>query len=138
MKLVYVLIGVTILIWTWFRRRVFASIPMINPSELAEALDNDCDWLLLDMRPGIHFQQGYIPGSVNLPIDKLESSMQQLEAWRERRIVLVCHSGYSSRSAVKYIQSKGFKDVVNLRGGVMAWRKATAGASWTELDVENA
>jgi rhodanese-related sulfurtransferase len=47
--------------------------------------------------------------------------MQELP--REREIVCVCRSGNRSSSAARQLSAAGFK-AANLRGGMIAWRRA--------------
>ena len=59
-------------------------------------------------------------------------------AWKGRRIVFVCHSGFESQSAVRLLLKNGYDDVVNLQGGIVGWRKATGGAGWITPESEGA
>ena len=97
MKLLFMLIGVTIVLWMFFRRRITGHVPAIKPSELAEAMDSGANSVVIDVRPRNYFKQGSIPGSVNWPLGEMESSIEKAEKWRGKRLVIVCHSGYSGQ-----------------------------------------
>jgi rhodanese-related sulfurtransferase len=46
----------------------------------------------------------------------------QLDQWRdERPIVFYCRSGARSAQACAYLMSRGYEQVLNLRGGVLDW-----------------
>lgn len=40
----------------------------------------------------------------------------------DRPIITVCASGMRSARAARILMNAGFKDVYNLKGGMMAWR----------------
>jgi len=130
MTLFYVLLALTIILFLGFRRRAMAGVSSITPLELATALDEGAPWVVVDVRPHIYFEQGWIPGSVNWPLEEIAASLDRAAPWKERRLVLVCHSGMTAVPAVRRLKANGFADVVNLRGGVQGWRKVTGGASW--------
>jgi rhodanese-related sulfurtransferase len=56
-----------------------------------------------------------------LPLAGLESRLAELEAWRERPIVIHCHHGGRSRKACELLSARGFTQVNNLAGGIDAW-----------------
>lgn len=136
MKLLIPLLGVSFVLWLWYRRRLLGKVPTIRPMTLAQGMDAGEDWVVVDVRPRAYYEQGWIPGSVNWPLEALASSLERAEAWRGRRIVVVCHSGMGSRSAVRRLMKNGHTDVVILQGGVVGWRKATGGASWLTQETE--
>ena len=59
-------------------------------------------------------------GQVLIPTGELMDRISELEP--ESEIVLYCRSGARSEWAVKLLLQAGFSSVLNLRGGVLAWR----------------
>ncbi len=81
--------------------------------------------VLLDVRtPGEH-RAGTIPGSVNIPVDELRSSLASLP--REKTIVIFCAVGLRGYVAARTLSQNGYDDVYNLSGGY-----ATYGAALQE------
>ena len=89
--------------------------------EVAEKLRGNAPPVLLDVRTTGENRSGHIDGSLNVPLHELGKRLPELEEYRDREIVVYCASGNRSVNAAHLLQQKGFK-VVNLRGGISAWR----------------
>lgn len=90
----------------------------IEAADLAGMLDKKEGLLLVDCRTQGEFENGHIPGSLNVPLDELASSNLVGKA---ERVVVYCASGVRSVRARKIIAGAGVKEVVDLRGGINAW-----------------
>ena len=79
--------------------------------------------LLLDVREEDEFRGhlGHIEGSYHIPLDEVEPRMAELEPFKHSEIITVCRSGGRSMTAAAFLNDKGFEDVTNLRGGMIAW-----------------
>lgn len=73
---------------------------------------------IIDVRTKAEFQQGHIKKSINIPLDKLSSSLKMLD--RSKPIITCCASGMRSATARSFLKSSGFSEVYN-------------GGSWTSL-----
>jgi adenylyltransferase/sulfurtransferase len=94
----------------------------ISASELRARQARDPKLPLLDVREPFEFEQARIPGAKLVPLGQLEARLAELEAWREREIVVHCKSGGRSRRACDLLRAKGFR-VVNLTGGIDAFSR---------------
>lgn len=77
----------------------------------------------IDVREPHEFSSGHIPGFRNIPLSKLGSSTDQLP--KDKEIVVMCRSGMRSMQAARILKKKGFSKVINVSGGIMAWRGKT-------------
>ena len=93
----------------------------INVLELNEKLKFGRHPLVLDVRKPEEFQQGHIAGAKLIPLNKLRSRMKELPKGRE--IVCICDSGSRSISVAKVLAKAGY-NVLNVQGGMHAWRRA--------------
>ena len=84
-------------------------------NNILEALQNGA--YIIDVRNPHEFDNGKLPNSVNIPLDRLPSQADRL-ADMNRPIICCCSSGYRSKKAVKILKAKCKKDIYN---GV-AWR----------------
>lgn len=71
----------------------------------------------IDVREPDEVASGTLPGTVNIPVGELADRLDELD--RERRVVLLCRSGARSGRAAELLTSNGFRDVVNLSGGML-------------------
>jgi len=90
--------------------------------DLRKRLDEGWTPLLLDVREPWEFDLARIEGSNNLPMGGIPGSVGagELES-REREIVVICHHGIRSRQVGYFLESVGYRHIVNLNGGVDAW-----------------
>jgi adenylyltransferase/sulfurtransferase len=79
------------------------------------------EFLLLDVREPAEIEKARIEGSCRIPLGELAARAGELEAWRERPVVVHCHRGGRSARAARLLEGLGFRDVANLSGGIEAW-----------------
>lgn len=88
--------------------------------DLESVVDENTQFI--DVRPAVMLADGVVEGTKSIPMDELGDNLDQLDP--ARRVVLVCHSGKSSKKAAKFLDKNGFADVINLEGGMLALDKA--------------
>jgi NADPH-dependent 2,4-dienoyl-CoA reductase/sulfur reductase-like enzyme/rhodanese-related sulfurtransferase len=92
--------------------------PVVTAAKLKEELASTKPPFLLDVRTLGEFSRGHVAGAVNVPIDDLRFELEQLP--RDRRIVVLCRSGFRAHLAVRILKENGFADVANLTGGFVS------------------
>lgn len=78
--------------------------------------------VLLDVRVDSDFRGGHIAGSVNIPLAQLASRLGELEKYKGKPLIMVCHVGHSAGDAAKQLIKAGHAPVYCLAGGINAWR----------------
>lgn len=73
--------------------------------------------LYLDVRTLEEYRGGHVKGAVLIPYDQMEQRWRELEAHRDRPIVLYCRSGRRAGVALEVLKAHGFTKVTN-GGGV--------------------
>jgi len=79
--------------------------------------------LMLDVRNDEQFAEGHIIDARHVRGSDLESSVDSLKKYKEKAVVVYCDTGATSAAAMRLLKSKGFSKVVNLRGGLQAWKQ---------------
>jgi len=101
------------------------SVPEMTAAQLADLLlDRDrgeADFVLVDVRGEAERAVVSIPGHAAVHLDVILAGDGATQLPRDRRVILYCKSGARSERAATALRDKGFEDVVNLRGGVLAW-----------------
>jgi adenylyltransferase/sulfurtransferase len=77
--------------------------------------------LLLDVREPDEFERARIEGARLVPLGQLGERLQELDAWRDRDVVVLCHHGGRSERACRLLRGAGFERVSSLDGGIEAW-----------------
>ena len=120
---------------------------LVNPSDLVaktkatirECSVNDAkkylgtDTLFIDVREPAEFHRGCLPGAIHIPRGMLEFDLhkvvdqaradQNMPA-EEQHIVFYCGTGGRSAFAAETAQALGYRNVVSMDGGVVAWIQA--------------
>jgi molybdopterin/thiamine biosynthesis adenylyltransferase/rhodanese-related sulfurtransferase len=95
-----------------------STVPEIAPRALKARLDRGDDLFNLDVREPHEYQICNMGGHL-IPLGELSRRVNELDSSRE--IVAHCRSGKRSAEAVEFLRSAGFRKVLNLKGGILAW-----------------
>ena len=98
-----------------------AAAPEVSAAEVDQRRRAGAEFLLLDVREPEEFARASIAGARLVPLSELEQRLPELADWKERPIVVHCHSGVRSARAARLLRERGFTDVSNLTGGIEAW-----------------
>jgi len=72
---------------------------------------------LVDVRSPMEFSSGHVKGSVNIPVDQIQSQLSKFKG--KKNIVVFCRSGMRSLQAKSILEKNGITHVTN--GGT--WEK---------------
>ena len=90
----------------------------ISPEELKRRLDAKEDLFILDVREPHEYQICNLGGYL-VPLNDLPKRVNELDS--SRTIVAHCKMGGRSAKAAEFLRQAGFKNVLNLSGGINAW-----------------
>ncbi|HWQ54381.1 MAG TPA: molybdopterin-synthase adenylyltransferase MoeB [Bryobacteraceae bacterium] len=91
----------------------------IDAMELNAKLQRGDDFVLLDVREPHEYNIARIPKSRLIPLGELPRRVDELSP--EDEIVAHCRSGVRSAKAVDFLKKRGFRNVRNMAGGILAW-----------------
>lgn len=99
-----------------------SDINAIDAMELNRRLGSN-DLVVIDVRNPDEFSSplGHIENAINLPLPSLAARSHELNAYRKRKIVVVCLSDKRSTQAIQSLRDEGFEDLILLRGGMKEW-----------------
>jgi len=66
---------------------------------------------LVDVRTPGEFAEGHVKGSVNIPLDKVQTQLSKFK--NKKNIIVFCRSGGRSNQAKNILQQNGFTNVIN-------------------------
>lgn len=95
-------------------------------SQVCELISAKPQTLLLDVRSKGEFEQktsqiGRLKSSINIPITEINDRLKELEAYKDKEILVHCSIGARSPRVSKILADNGFMKVKNLMGGLRAW-----------------
>ena len=116
MKYLILIVGVIYLISRFVPTK---GIKQITTSELKGELKNKNNQFI-DVRTTGEFKQISIKSFKNIPLNELSNKAQVLD--KERSVIVICQSGMRSSNAARLLKKEGFKEIINVKGGMNAWR----------------
>jgi rhodanese-related sulfurtransferase len=79
------------------------------------------DPMILDVRTPGEYAGGHIENSVLIPVQQLQSRLNELADFKDEPILIYCASGNRSTVASKILIDNGFTRIFNLRYGIADW-----------------
>jgi len=103
----------------------FGQGAILDIDGLRERMGQGSDLLLLDVRStdDSSGKLGHIAGSRNIPLEELESRLDELTPYQESPIALICTTDRRSRKAARILGRHGFADVHVVTGGMTQWNR---------------
>jgi rhodanese-related sulfurtransferase len=99
-------------------------IKEIEVQELKLKLDSDEKFYFIDCRELEEWEEGHIEGAAFLPLSEFQERYEAVLTEKDAKIVVQCRSGKRSMNACMFLLSKGYSDLNNLEGGILAWTQA--------------
>ncbi len=96
-------------------------IEQIDAPDLRRRLDAGEEIRLLDVREHPEWEICRIEGAELLPMSEIHRWQHELEPG-EGPVVIYCHHGIRSLRVCAFLASQGHRGLLNLRGGIAAWR----------------
>jgi rhodanese-related sulfurtransferase len=92
----------------------------VGPADAVRLLNQGA--VLVDVRTKAEFDGGHIIDARHVPQDEIAGAGESLKKFKDKVVITCCESGMRSGAAARVLQAQGFTKVVNLRGGLQAWR----------------
>ena len=92
----------------------------ITTEELKRKIENGDTPLLIDVREPFEHEEFNIGGKL-IPLAQLPQALPELQDQKKQEIVVYCRSGNRSGMAQQILLQNGFENVLNLKGGMLAW-----------------
>jgi len=99
----------------------FKSIP---PSEICQYINSHPGIILLDVRTKEEFEGkadpdfGTLKHAINIPIQELKNRINELNAYKEKEIIVYCSHSHRSPQATYLLTQNGFSKAVNMARGM--------------------
>jgi rhodanese-related sulfurtransferase len=91
----------------------------LSPAAFVARRARGDDLTLLDVREPWELAIARVDGAVHIPMGEVPARRHELDA--AKPVVVMCHSGVRSARVGRYLESQGFRTVLNLAGGIDAW-----------------
>jgi rhodanese-related sulfurtransferase len=93
----------------------------ITVEELKTRIDNGEKINLIDCREPHEYEEANL-GAKLIPLGKFQMmDLDELEDLKDEEVIIHCRSGKRSAMACTILDQMGFKNTVNVEGGILAW-----------------
>ena len=82
-------------------------------------IEDNPDMVLLDVRTTTEYSEGHIKDAVNIPVDTLETRLDELS--QDDEILVYCRTGNRSSTAVNILEENGFTKLYHMHEGISVW-----------------
>lgn len=96
----------------------------ILPVEFQELISKQENPQLVDVRTAGEFAGGYVNGALNLDVRSASFAQDISKMDKDRPVFVYCLSGGRSASAARQLVNMGYTEVYDMKGGIMAWKRA--------------
>ena len=86
-------------------------------------LDDQVDFVLIDVREESEWNNNRIPGAFYIGKGILEREIEKMVPCEDTKLVLYCGGGYRSALSAENLQKMGYKNVYSLMGGISEWEE---------------
>lgn len=97
--------------------------PSLSVGEVELALHAQKPVVVLDVRQPQDYAAAHIPNAINIPEDRLHDATKIVLTDKHATIYVYCRTGKRSSSATRTLRSMGYKNTLNITGGMEEWQK---------------
>lgn len=83
-------------------------LSIFGSGEIKEALKKGA--VIIDVRTAQEYDMGRVPGSINIPVDRISSNIQRIKGMN-KPVIFCSTSGIRSKTAKSIMQKNGMKNV---------------------------
>jgi UPF0176 protein len=101
----------------------------LSPSEFKQ-LKGEEGVVVIDVRSNYEHELGHFKNAVRLDIDNFRdfpSKINELEPYKDKKVITYCTGGVKCEKASAFLLEQGFKDVYQLKGGIIQYSQDEGG-----------
>lgn len=96
------------------------SFEQISQKEAKEIIDNEKNYVILDVRTQEEYDAYHIDNAVVLPLHEIKDSAEEVLPDKNQVILIYCRSGYRSILAAEQLAELGYTNIKEF-GGIIDW-----------------
>lgn len=103
-----------------FQKLTAPKVTNVRGSQLDDMIkDKSVKRQYVDVRTTGEFSARKVKGFMNIPVETLGKRLKELDP--EKPVVVMCASGSRSMRAAKILSKAGYKDIINVSGGISSY-----------------
>ncbi|MFJ7934078.1 rhodanese-like domain-containing protein [Sporosarcina sp. NPDC096371] len=116
MEWIFILLIIGFFVWRMMPAKGVGSVS----TEALKGMLKDKSKQFIDVRTPAEYKGRHLKEFNNIPLNVLKSQLGGLD--KSKETIVICQSGVRSAQAAKILKKAGFTDVLNVTGGMSAWR----------------
>ena len=100
----------------------------VSPEEAAAMMEEETDYIILDVRTQEEYEADHIPGAICIPNETIGTEDIPELPDKEQLILVYCRSGNRSKQASEKLAKQGYTNIVEF-GGINSWPGETVSGS---------
>lgn len=92
----------------------------LDMNEAVEMMENEKDYIILDVRTEQEFEEQHIPNAINVPNETIGTKEISELPDKEQLLMVYCRSGNRSKQASEKLVEIGYSNIVEF-GGMKDW-----------------
>ncbi len=119
-KLLPIFIAVLLLVGCAAPAEQEVSYRQVTMDEAAAMMEEEKNYIILDVRTAAEFYEEHIPGAINIPNETIGTDAIPELPDKDQLILVYCRSGNRSKQASEKLVKLGYTNVVEF-GGIIDW-----------------
>lgn len=96
----------------------------ISQKEAKRIIDNEQDYIIVDVRRPDEFEIEHIPNAINVPLEDIEDIAEEELPNKNKLLLVYCRSGRRSKMAAGILETIGYTNIKEF-GGILDWEYET-------------
>ena len=101
-----------------FENILYLAMKEVSVQELKEKRDAGEDFQLIDVREDFEYEMSNL-GGLLIPLGGILIETEKID--KDKPVVIMCRSGKRSAAAIMQLEQRGYTNLYNLKGGILAW-----------------
>ena len=98
-----------------------SAIKYISMDEIVEIMNENKDYIILDVRTIEEYNEGHIPGAHCYPNEEIDENITNVIYQKDTTIYVYCRSGNRSKQASEKLVNLGYTNVIEI-GGIIDYK----------------
>ena len=93
-----------------------ANYHQIDGQSALDMMNNDTDYIIIDVRTESEYQQGHIKNAINIPNESIDESVSEILTDKDQLLLVYCRSGNRSKQASEKLAKLGYSNIYEFGG----------------------
>lgn len=93
-----------------------ANYHQIDGQSALDMMNNEADYIIIDVRTESEYQQGHIKNAINIPNESIDESVSEILTNKDQLLLVYCRSGNRSKQASEKLAKLGYSNIYEFGG----------------------